>query len=98
MAAHSVFFVIFLLFTIHPMAFGQVIKAWDDHYDSPYGGPYTDDHDGGKDITTDSLGNIYVTGWSPGRYWLYTGEHDFVTIKYDPEGNELWVSRYERGG
>jgi len=36
------------------------------------------------------LGNVYVTGIS---YGSGTG-YDYATIKYDPNGNELWVERY----
>ena len=39
----------------------------------------------------DAFGDIYVTGSSHG---LGT-EEDYATVKYDPEGNELWVRRYD---
>ena len=37
----------------------------------------------------DNLGNVYVTGISEG---------DFATIKYDPNGVEQWVERYDGPG
>ncbi len=43
------------------------------------------------DIAVDGAGNCYVTGESVG----YTTGYDFATVKYDPNGNELWVARYE---
>ncbi len=41
-------------------------------------------------IAIDSANNSYVTGYSPGA----NGTNDIVTIKYDPNGNQVWVQRY----
>jgi hypothetical protein len=56
-----------------------------------YDGPGVIDDDIPHDIAVDTRGNVYVTGWSKGTG---TG-HDYVTIKYDNDGNELWVARYD---
>ena len=45
-------------------------------------------------MTLDASGNIYVTG---GSYGGGTGQ-DYATIKYDPDGNQLWVARYNGPG
>lgn len=45
-----------------------------------------------KDITLDGFGNIIVTG-TCGHSAGYPKD-DFATVKYDPDGNELWVRRY----
>lgn len=49
----------------------------------------------GEDIATglavDASGNVYVIGYS----WGNVSSHDYATVKYDPDGNELWVRRYE---
>ena len=45
-------------------------------------------------LALDNYGNVYVTGWS---YSIET-DYDYVTIKYDPDGNELWVARYNGEG
>lgn len=42
-------------------------------------------------LAVDSLGNVYVTGQSFGS----GTSDDFATIKYDTNGNELWVKRYD---
>jgi hypothetical protein len=53
-----------------------------------YGTEFTDD--GASAIAMDDSGNVYVTGHSVGNELNY----DYATIKYDPNGNELWVKRY----
>jgi len=45
------------------------------------------------DVEVDSAGNIYVTGLSS-EFYLST-IHDIVTVKYDPDGNVLWVTEYD---
>jgi hypothetical protein len=59
--------------------------AWVRRYDGP-----ASQRDRACDIAVDNSGNVYVTGVSEGSG---TG-NDYVTIKYDPNGNELWVKRY----
>jgi uncharacterized delta-60 repeat protein len=62
---------------------------------SRYNGP------GNKDIAstvmTDNLGNVYVTGKSHADS-NYVSGFDYLTIKYDPMGNEQWVARYNGTG
>ena len=52
-----------------------------------YGGSGTDIP---NDMIIDTKGNIYITGGSD----FNSERKDFVTIKYSPEGNEMWVNRY----
>ena len=52
-----------------------------------------DGWDFGHAITLDDFNNVYVNGWS--------GSHpnsDYATIKYDSNGNELWVGIYNGPG
>lgn len=48
-------------------------------------------------IAVDENGNVYVTGLSCSGSTLYLTE-DYATIKYDKNGNELWVRRYNGPG
>jgi len=46
-----------------------------------------------RSLEIDSSGSIYVAGLSNlGMYW------DYITIKYDSSGNELWNRRYNGSG
>ncbi len=58
-----------------------------------YNGP-ADSWDEPRAITVDGTGNVYVTGMSAG---IGTAE-DYATIKYDSNGSELWVRRYDGPG
>ena len=55
-----------------------------------YGGP-ENYKDGAVDIGIDSAGNSYVTGWSYNRQEL----SDFVIIKYNTNGQQQWIERYD---
>lgn len=46
--------------------------------------------DNGHTLTFDAAGNLYVCGYSQG----VTGDPDYLVIKYDTAGNEVWVRRY----
>ncbi len=63
------------------------------HWVTRYNGPNNGD-DCANAITTDNLGNVYVTGGSAGLD-IYS---DYVTIKYDSNGKQLWVARYSGTG
>ena len=46
-----------------------------------------------KGITTDEGGSIYVTGYVT----ISSSGQDWVTVKYNADGNQLWVSQYNGG-
>jgi len=61
-------------------------EAWAARYNGPGNG-----HDFGEALAIDDSGNIYVTGDSDGNGTV----SDICTIKYDANGNEVWVARYD---
>lgn len=60
-------------------------QSWVDRYNGP-----GNSEDWAWDIALDKSGNTYVTGWSTGNGTV----SDFATIKYDGNGSQLWVARY----
>jgi len=58
-----------------------------------YNGPGNGD-DRPRGLYVDASGNVIVTGESRGR----SGDLDFATIKYDSQGVEQWVARYNGPG
>src|SRR6266851_3743736 len=73
-----------LLSTLSSAAFAQV-EQWVARYTGPVQSAQA------LAIAVDGKGNSYVTGWSRG---VGTGD-DYATVKYDSDGNEVWVARYD---
>lgn len=63
---------------------------WVNRYDPP--NP-TGSFDDARQIKLDLDNNVYVMGYSQGLDQQY----DLTVVKYDPDGNEEWVSRYNVG-
>jgi predicted Rdx family selenoprotein len=63
-------------------------ELWVKKYDGGFGGS----NDTATALVVDSLDNVYVTGRSIG-----SNGYDYATVKYDADGNELWVKRYDSG-
>lgn len=61
-------------------------QLWVARYDGPAHG-----EDWPLALVLDSVGNLYVTGWSQGNGTVV----DYATVKYDGDGNVVWVARYD---
>jgi len=55
----------------------------------------TSDHDYGRGVTTDSSGNIYVTGWTQGGLDgnTHSGSYDIFLVKYNSSGTKQWTKQ-----
>ena len=65
-------------------------QLWGAQYNDSTGG---DSDDRANAIAVDGSGNVCVTGKSGGLY-----DPDITTVKYDANGNQLWVARYDGPG
>ncbi len=71
-------------------------QLWAAQYNGPGNG-----EDIAQALSVDSSGNVIVTGFSVGSTALdlYNQvKHDYATIKYDTNGNQLWAARYNGPG
>jgi len=63
---------------------------WNRIYNGPKSGFNTP-----HDFIVDRSDNMIITGCSPG---IGSGIYDYITIKYDPDGEMKWLSRYNQQG
>ncbi|HKZ21803.1 MAG TPA: SBBP repeat-containing protein, partial [candidate division Zixibacteria bacterium] len=75
-------FLVFLFYSYIPV-FAQVDTAWVRRYNGPGNGV-----DVAHALVVDKDGNVYVTGQSG------VTTSDYLTIKYYPNGDTVWVRRY----
>lgn len=73
---------VLLLSVLVTGANAQPIEEWVARYSST-------SNDEPYGVAVDHMGNVYVTGYTIGH------GNDYLTIKYDPEGNELWRAQYD---
>ncbi|MEI6948749.1 SBBP repeat-containing protein [Paraflavisolibacter sp. H34] len=64
-------------------------RKWEKRYNGP-----ADGNDQATALAADNAGNVYVTGYSRGN----GTRTDYATIKYNPEGTQLWAARYNGVG
>jgi len=67
---------------------GSVQEAWVIRYDGPQHSA-----DSANALAIDGSGNVYVTGGSA----VSGGPPDYVTIKYDPAGQQQWLADFSGG-
>jgi hypothetical protein len=60
-------------------------QEWVARYNGP--GNY---HDMAYDLSVDDAGNVYITGWVSDA----DSSDNYITIKYDNDGNEMWAVQY----
>ena len=65
----------------------QGMEQWVARYNGP-----ASSNDNAKSLAVNDSGFVYVTGNS----FDNTTKDDITTIKYSPEGTEVWISRYSR--
>lgn len=80
-------FILLIIFSGNTIA--QVNIQWQTRYTSA-----GSNIDRAEDMVIDAAGNVYVTGLGQGT----SGNFDFVTIKYDNNGNQQWVAQYNGPG
>ena len=79
--------VLFLLLVVLNLdLFGQPTEEWLSTYNGP-----ASKMDGVRAMAIDDNNNVYVTGPSDGAK---KGNIDYVTIKYNSSGQQLWLARY----
>jgi uncharacterized delta-60 repeat protein len=70
-------------------------QLWVARYDGA--GPSANGIDRACAIAVDNAGGVYVTGYSQSPPGDPRG-YDYATVKYDADGNQLWVARYDGPG
>jgi hypothetical protein len=83
----TAFFALFALFAVNCICTAQIQQAWVARYNNGI----TNGTNQAVTMALDTNGNIYITGFSQNT----NGNLGYATIKYAPNGNQLWVARYD---
>jgi hypothetical protein len=82
-----IFSISWLAIALTTAAQAQIQQAWVAHYNNGT----TNGTNQAVKMALDAAGNIYVTGFSQNSL----SNLGYVTIKYAPNGNQLWASRFD---
>ncbi|MGA2557019.1 MAG: hypothetical protein ABSG04_12175, partial [Verrucomicrobiota bacterium] len=82
-----VFSALLAFFAVNSLSHAQIQQAWVARYNNGI----TNGTNQAVKMALDTNGNIYVTGFSQNT----NGGLGYATIKYAPNGNQLWVARYD---
>lgn len=85
----ALFQVIILFLVFQSGLISQPNLVWEQRYNGP-----GNLQDNAYKIKCDNSGNVYITGRSIGPGSGY----DFCTIKYSPDGSQIWIQRYNGPG
>jgi uncharacterized delta-60 repeat protein len=85
----KIFFSFAAIILLFETTFSQVTEEWVARYSGP--GSFDDD---ATALAIDNSGNAYVTGYS----YVSGPRHDYTTIKYNSDGDTVWVRRYNGTG
>ncbi|MBS1518118.1 MAG: SBBP repeat-containing protein [Bacteroidetes bacterium] len=77
------------LILIQENANSQITQEWAKRYNASGNG-----NDEAYKTAIDNSGNVYVTG----RSFLSASNFDYATIKYNSNGDQLWIKRYDGAG
>jgi hypothetical protein len=88
MKTKKIFFLLAVIFTSINL-YSQVTQEWVRTYNGQYQGS-----DEPIAVAVDSSGNVYVTGTSAGNGGIDSWEYEYVTIKYNSNGVQQWLRKY----
>ncbi|MFN8138258.1 MAG: hypothetical protein U0R49_00505 [Fimbriimonadales bacterium] len=70
--------------------------VWQKYYSGTFNPGLESSVDGARALAVDEAGNVYVTGFT-WEWDYYFSNADYRTVKYSPNGDLLWSTRYHGG-
>src|SRR5438477_224417 len=85
-------FILLIILIISLTSKAQVSQIWASRYD------FSGNTDKSNAMTVDASGNVYVTGTCYGTVSTHGLFQDYITIKYNSAGTQLWAASYNGPG